>query len=49
MKKKLLAVGKTIGSIVCVIAGLAIAGFGVSNFIPKKKYAGGDIDISDEE
>ena len=44
MKKKLLAVGKTIGSIVCIVAGLAIAGFGISNFIPKKQYSSIDVE-----
>ena len=44
MKKKLLQVGKTIGSVVCIIAGLAIAGFGVSNFLPKKQYSSIDVE-----
>ena len=44
MKKKLLQVGKTIGSVVCIVAGLAIAGFGISNFLPKKQYSSIDVE-----
>ena len=47
MKKKFIAVGKTIGSVVCIVAGLAIAGFGVSNFLPKKQYS--SVDIAEDD
>ena len=44
MKKKLLKIGKTVGSVICIVVGLSIAGFGVNNFLPKKQYAKKEIE-----
>lgn len=44
MKENTKKLGKTLGSIICIVAGFAIAYFGVSNLIPKKqKYSKQDI------
>ncbi len=45
MKQKVFKFAKWAGGLACVILGLAIGGFGVAQFIPQKKYAGGDISI----
>ena len=45
MKQKAFKFAKWAGGLACVILGLAIGGFGVSQFIPQKKYAGGDISV----
>ena len=47
MKEKLLKVGKTLGGVVCVVAGLAISGFGIVNLLPEKRYAKGAIPQKD--
>lgn len=39
IKKKALKIGKVVGSIVCIIVGMSMAGFGISNLIPKKQYS----------
>lgn len=43
MKEKFMRVGKIVSGVVCTAIGLAIAGFGVTQFIPSKKYISGDI------
>ena len=43
MKDSMKKVGKTLGSITCIIAGFAIAYFGIHNLIPKKQYSKADI------
>ena len=45
MKEKVWKVCKWAGGLACVILGLAIGGFGVSQFIPEKKYGGGDVSV----
>jgi hypothetical protein len=49
-KQKVWKVIKKIGGFACVLLGLAIGGFGVSQFLPeKKKYAGGDVSLPDKD
>lgn len=35
--------GKWAGGLVCVIVGLGIGGFGLAQFLPEKKYGGGEL------
>jgi hypothetical protein len=39
LKEKLIKIARIAGGTVCVLAGLAIGGFGISQFIPDQKYA----------
>lgn len=39
LKEKLIKGAKMAGGFICVLAGLAIGGFGISQFIPDQKYA----------
>lgn len=39
IKQKLIKIAKMAGGTVCVLAGLAIGGFGIAQFMPEKKYA----------
>lgn len=48
-KQKIWFVVKKIGGLACVILGLTIGGFGVSQLLPEKKYAGGDIGLPHKE
>jgi hypothetical protein len=49
-KQKVWKVIKKIGGFACVLLGLAIGGFGVSQFLPeKKKYAGGNVSLPDKD
>lgn len=49
-KQKIWKIVKKIGGFACVLLGLAIGGFGVSQFLPeKKKYAGGDVSLPDKD
>ena len=48
IKQKIWHVVKKIGGLACVILGLAIGGFGVSQLLPEKKYAGGDVSIPEK-
>lgn len=43
--KKLKKIGRFFGGVVCVIVGIALSGFGISQLFPKKKYGGGTIDV----
>ena len=47
MKEKLKNFAAACGRVCCTIVGLAIAGYGISYFVPKKKYAGGDLEVKD--
>lgn len=47
-KQKIWFVVKKIGGLACVILGLAIGGFGVSQLLPEKKYAGGDVSLPEK-
>lgn len=44
MKEKLKNFATACGRVCCTIVGLAIAGYGISYFVPKQKYAGGDLE-----
>ena len=48
-KQKVWKIVKKIGGFACVLLGLAIGGFGVSQFLPEKKYAGGDVSLPDKD
>lgn len=39
LKQKLIKIARIAGGTVCVLAGLAIGGFGFAQFIPEQKYA----------
>ena len=39
MKQKVKAAAKTALNVLCIIAGMAIAGFGFKNLLPKKQYS----------
>lgn len=43
--KKLKKIGKFFGGIVCIVVGLAISGFGITQLLPKKQYGGGEVDV----
>lgn len=43
MKKKMKEVGRVALNVVCIIAGMAIAGFGFKNLLPKKQYSKSEI------
>ena len=45
MKERAIKFCKWAGGLACVILGLAIGGFGVSQFSPEKKYGGGDVSV----
>ena len=45
MKDKVKKFGAFCGRLACTIVGLAIAGYGVSYFIPKKKYSNSELDV----
>jgi hypothetical protein len=36
---------KWAGGLACVIIGLSIGGFGLAQFLPEKKYGGGDVTV----
>lgn len=42
-KKKLFKLIKILGGIVCIIAGLALSGFGITQFFPEKQYGTGNV------
>lgn len=42
--KKLKKIGRFFGGVVCVIVGIALSGFGISQLFPKK-YGGGTVDV----
>ena len=43
MKDKAKEVGKTLGGVVCILAGMAITYFGVTIVLPKKHYSKSEI------
>jgi hypothetical protein len=43
--KKLKKIGKFFGGIVCIVVGLAISGFGITQLLPKKQYGGGEVEV----
>ena len=45
VKEGTIKFAKWAGGLACVIIGLAIGGFGVAQFIPEKKYGGGDVTV----
>lgn len=45
MKDKAKEIGKTLGGVVCILAGMAITYFGVTIVIPKKKYSKSEVAI----
>lgn len=45
MKQKVKKFGAFCGRLACTIVGLAIAGYGVSYFIPHKKYSNSAVDV----
>lgn len=47
MKEKLKKFGSFCGRLTCTIVGLAIAGYGVSYFIPKKQYSYGEVPVKE--
>lgn len=48
-KELLVKIAKKAGGLACVILGLLIGGFGVSQFLPEKEYGGGDIALPEKE
>lgn len=49
MKEKLLKAVKIAANLTLTVVGLAIGLYGVSNLLPKKQYAGGDISLPEKE
>lgn len=49
MREKFMKVGKIVSGVVCTAIGLAIAGFGVTQFIPSKKYISGTLPQKEDE
>lgn len=47
MKEKLKKFGAFCGRVACTIVGLAIAGYGISYFVPKKQYSYGEVSVND--
>ena len=47
MKEKLKKFGTFCGRVACTIVGLAIAGYGISYFVPKKQYSYGEVSVND--
>lgn len=45
MKQKIKKFGAFCGRLACTIVGLAIAGYGVSYFLPKKQYSNAELDV----
>lgn len=45
MKQKIKKFGAFCGRLACTIVGLAIAGYGVSYFLPKKQYSSSELDV----
>ena len=45
MKQKVKKFGAFCGRLACTIVGLAIAGYGVSYFLPKKQYSNSELDV----
>lgn len=43
--KRLKKIGKFFGGVVCIIVGIALSGFGISQLFPKKQYGGGEVNI----
>ena len=43
--KKLKKIGRFFGGVVCVIVGIALSGFGISQLLPKNQYGGGQLDV----
>ena len=43
MKNKVKKFGAFCGRLACTIVGLAIAGYGVSYFLPKKQYSNAEL------
>lgn len=39
LKQKIMKGAKMAGGFICILAGLAIGGFGIAQFIPEQKYA----------
>jgi hypothetical protein len=39
LKQKIIKGAKMAGGFICVLAGLAIGGFGIAQFMPEQKYA----------
>lgn len=48
-KELLVKIAKKAGGLACVILGLLIGGFGVSQFLPEKQYGGGDVALPEKE
>ena len=45
MKQKVKKFRAFCGRLACTIVGLAIAGYGVSYFLPKKKYSSSELEV----
>lgn len=45
MKDKAKEIGRTLGGVVCIIAGMAITYFGITIVTPKKKYSKSEVAI----
>lgn len=45
MKDKAKEIGRTLGGVVCIIAGMAITYFGITVVKPKKKYSKSEVAI----
>lgn len=44
-KQSAIKFAKWAGGLVCVVVGLGIGGFGLAQFLPEKKYGGGDVTV----
>lgn len=45
MKQRVKKFGAFCGRLACTIVGLAIAGYGVSYFLPQKKYSSSELEV----
>ncbi len=45
MKEKLKKFSEAAGRVACTIIGLAIAGYGIQYFLPKKQYSNAELDV----
>ena len=47
MKEKLKKFSEAAGRVACTIIGLAIAGYGIGYFVPKKQYSYGEVSVKE--
>lgn len=47
MKEKLKKFSEAAGRVACTIIGLAIAGYGIQYFLPKKQYSYGEVSVKE--